>query len=440
MDGQSRPRCEGVTGAAGRSDDEALAAMGVDACPEVDTAVVNAADLMAGGLDEVPVGRSGLDEDERLMLGTVRDFARGVVLPGVIDRDREERFDRDLVRQAGELDLLGGVVPAQYGGPGLSHVTFAALVEEMSRVDHLVGLVMTFPSGLAGAGLLAFGSEAQKQELLPGLCSGQTMASAAVTEPSSGTHVADMHTVCRRDGADYVIDGQKTWISLIDVSDWILTFATLRRGGGRHAICAFVVPSNAEGITLRPFKNKLGFRAVASGEVFFDSVRVPASARVGEEGQGLDVANAAVERGRLGVASRALGIARDSLDRSVEYAQTRVVLGNPIGRYQLVQSMITDMVVGIEGARAMTYDLAHKRDVGLRGRREASLAKMHATDVALKCATDAVQIHGAYGAHEDYHVGRHFRDAKVMQIIEGQNQLHRSMVAEYALGYRTNTP
>lgn len=381
-----------------------------------------------------------LDDNTRMMVETVRDFARSHVAPGVIARDREERFDRDIIRLAGELDLLGGVVPAEYGGPGLSHVAFAALVEEMSRVDHLYGLTMTFPSGLAGAGLLAYGSDEQKQELLPPLCRGETMASAAITEPSSGTHVADIHTLCRREGDSYVIDGQKTWISLIDVSDWILTFATLSRGGGRENVCAFVVPSNAEGVTLRPFKNKLGFRAVASGDVFFDAVRVPQSALVGEEGQGLDVANAAVERGRLGVAARALGIARDCLDRSVEYAQTREVLGRPIGRFQLVQSMITDMVVGLEGARAMTYELARKRDAGQRARRDASLAKMHATDVALRCATDAVQIHGAYGVHEDYHVGRHFRDAKVMQIIEGQNQLHRGMVAEYALGYRIDGP
>jgi alkylation response protein AidB-like acyl-CoA dehydrogenase len=386
-------------------------------------------------IDGAAVGPNG-DPDARLMLDTVREFARRRVAPGVLERDRNETFDRELVSAAGALDLLGGVVPPEYGGPGLSHMTFAALVEEMSRVDHLIGLLMTFPSGLAGAGVLAFGTEEQKQELLPGLCRGETVASAAITEPSSGTHVADMHTTCRRVGSDYVLDGQKTWISLIDTSDWILTFATLSRGGGRNSVCAFVLPSATAGVTRRPFKNKLGFRAVASGDVFFDSVRVPRSALIGEEGQGLDVANAAVECGRLGVAARALGVAQDCLERSVEYAGSREVFGHPIGRFQLVQSMITDMVVGIEGARAMTYDLARKRDAGLRARREASLAKMHAADVALMCATNAVQIHGAYGAHEEYHVGRHFRDAKVMQIIEGQNQLHRSMVAEYALGYR----
>lgn len=370
------------------------------------------------------------------MVDMVREFAASVVAPGVIERDRNETYDREIVHAAGELGLLGGIVPTQYGGPGLDHQTFSAIVIEMSRVDHLVGLAMTFPSGLGGSGLLAFGTEEQRQELLPGMCTGETIASAAITEPSSGTEVRNMHTVCRRVGDDYIIDGQKTWISFIDICDWILTFATLDRAAGREAVCAFIVPRDTPGLDLRPFRNKLGFRAVASGDVFFDGVKVPAANRIGEEGQGLDVAMVAVETGRLGVASRALGIAQDCLDRSVEYAREREVFQQPIGRFQLVQSMITDMVVGIEGASAATSKLARARDEGKRARGEAALAKMHASDVALTCATHAVQIHGAYGTHEEYHVARHFRDAKVMQIIEGQNQLHRAMVAEYALGFR----
>lgn len=379
------------------------------------------------------------DAETRMMVELVRAFAREHVAPGVIERDREERYDLDLVRQLGDLDLLGGVVPHEYGGAGLSHLTFSAIIEEMSRTDHLYGLAMSFPSGLAGAGILAYGSQEQKEEYLPPLCAGETMASAAVTEPSSGTHVANMHTVCRREGDAYILQGQKIWISFIDICDWILTFATLDKNGGRSGVCAFIVPRETPGLTLRPFKNKLGFRAVASGDVFLDEVRVPAANRVGEEGQGLDVAMAAVEQGRLGVASRALGIAQDCLDRSTQYARDREVFGRPIGRFQLVQSMITDMVIGIESARSMTRTLASIRDEGRRARREASLAKMHASDVAMMCATHAVQIHGAYGIHEESHVGRHFRDAKVMQIIEGQNQLHRGMIAEYELGFRSAT-
>jgi alkylation response protein AidB-like acyl-CoA dehydrogenase len=247
-----------------------------------------------------------------------------------------------------------------------------------------------------------------------------------------------MQTHCRRDGDGYLLNGAKTWTSQLEECDWLLTFATLDRAAGRRAICAFIVPRDAPGLSFAPFKNKLGFRAVSTGEVGLDDVRVPAEALVGGEGDGFAVAMAAVETGRLGVAARALGMAQDCLDRSVTYANQRHVGGGPIARFQLVQSMITDMVVGIQGARAMVHALATQRDQGIRARGQASLAKMHASDVALMCATHAVQIHGAYGAHEDYHVGRHFRDAKIFQIVEGQNQLHRTMVAEYALGLRTD--
>lgn len=366
----------------------------------------------------------------------VRDFALRSVAPGVVERDREERCDVHLIREAGELGLLGLTVPERYGGRGLSHTAYAAALEEMSRHDHLIGLAMTLPGGLAGAGLLSHGTHEQRERYLTPLCRGEQIASTAVTEPSSGTDVPNMHTRCRRDGDTYVIDGRKTWISYIGVSDWILTFATLDPGRGRGAICAFIVPSTTSGLTFRPFRNKLGFRAISAGDIDFDGVRVPAENRLGEEGQGLSVAMSAVVSGRLGVAARALGIAQDCFDRSVEHSRKREVFGRPIGRYQMVQSMIADMVVGLEGARAMTRSLADLRDANQRASLQASLAKLHATDVAMATATAAVQVHGAYGIHEDAHVGRHFRDAKVMQIIEGNNQLHRALVSEYTLGFR----
>jgi alkylation response protein AidB-like acyl-CoA dehydrogenase len=375
--------------------------------------------------------------DEQMLVEAVRDFARGRVAPGVVERDRLEKFPRELVREAGSLDLLGGAVPREFGGAELTYVQYSAIIEEMARVDQIMALAMTLPSGLAGAGILRYGTDEQRERILPALCSGEQMAAVGVTEPGSGTAVADMQTTYRRDGGDFVINGQKTWISNITECDWVVTFAAAERGGGRNSISAFLIPRDAEGLTLSPFKNKLGFRSVSTGDVFLDNVRVSQENLIGgEEGVGFRVAMAAVETGRLGVASRALGIAQDCLDRSVAYANERIVDGGPIARYQLVQSMITDMVVGIEGARAMIRDLAARRDRNDRARREASLAKMHASDVAMTCATHAVQIHGAYGTHEEYHVARHMRDAKVFQIVEGQNQLHRAMVAEYALGLR----
>jgi hypothetical protein len=248
-----------------------------------------------------------------------------------------------------------------------------------------------------------------------------------------------MRTTCRRDGASYVLNGAKAWISMLDVADWFVTFATLDPELGRDGVCAFIVPKDTPGLTVSAYKNKLGFRPVVTGDLALEDVRVPEENLIGEEGKGYRVAMAAVETGRLTVAARAVGLAQACLDASTKYARDRIVMGQEIGRYQLVQSMITDMVLGVESARGFLYALAQARDDGNdRPRREGSVAKLQATDVAMISATAAVQIHGAYGVSDEYPVARYFRDAKVFQIIEGNNQLHRAMVAEYALGYRNS--
>jgi alkylation response protein AidB-like acyl-CoA dehydrogenase len=377
------------------------------------------------------------DTEHESLRASVRDFARREIAPLVADYDREERFPADIVRKAGELGWIGAAISPEYGGQGLDWLSFTMVIEELSRVCHIIGLSVSLPSGLAGAGILRYGSEQQKLERIAPLARGETFAGAGVTEPGGGTDVANMATRCRRDGDDYVINGAKAWISMLDHADWFLTFATLDPALGRNGVCAFIVDRDTPGLSTHPYKNKLGFRPVATGDLVLEDVRVPAANLVGEEGEGYKVAMAAVETGRLSVAARAVGVAQACLDASVAYARQREVFGQEIGRFQLVQSMITDMVVGVEGARRMTYDLARSKDAGVeRPRRDASLAKLHATDTAMSAATSAVQIHGAYGVSEEYPVARYFRDAKVFQIIEGNNQLHRGLVAEYALGYR----
>jgi hypothetical protein len=367
-----------------------------------------------------------------------RDFAEDEIATRVADYDREERFPREIVEKTAGLGWIGAVLPPEYDGAGLDWLSFAMLIEEVSRVCHIVGLVFSMPSGLVGAGILKYGTEDQKQRYIVPLVRGESFAGAGVTEPGSGTDVASMATTYRRDGDTFVLNGAKAWISMLDVGDWFLTFATRDRALGRKGVSAFIVPRESGGLTLREYKNKLGFRPLATGDLVLDNVVVPSQNLVGEEGQGYDVAMAAVEAGRLSVAARAVGLAQACLDASTSYARSRIVMGQEIGRYQLVQSMITDMTVGIESARHFLYRLAMHKDAGIvRPRREASLAKMHASDVAMMAATNAVQIHGAYGVSEEYPVARYFRDAKVFQIIEGTNQLHRAMVAEYALGYRS---
>lgn len=366
-----------------------------------------------------------------------REFALNEIAPFVTEYDREERFPREIIEKTAELGWIGAVMPAEYGGAGLDWVSFAMLIEEVSRICHIVGLVFSMPTGLVGAGILKYGTEEQKMRYIVPLLRGESLGGAGVTEPGSGTDVANMATTCRRDGASYVINGAKAWTSMVGVADWFITFATLDRSLGRKGVCAFIVPSDSPGLTTRAYRNKLGFRPLPTGDFVLDNVRVPIENRVGEEGEGYAVAMAAVETGRLSVAARAVGLAQACLDASTRYARERIVMGQEIGRFQLVQSMITEMTVGIESARYFLYRLASQKEAQIdRPRRDASLAKMHASDVAMSAATSAVQIHGAYGVSEEYPVSRYFRDAKVFQIVEGTNELHKALVAEYALGYR----
>ena len=371
------------------------------------------------------------------LLASARTFVEREVAPLVAAYDREERLPVEIMKRVGEMGWIGAPIDPEYGGQGLDWVSFAMLIEQVSRVCHVVGLVLSMPSGLVGGGILRHGSEEQKQRFVRPLLTGRSFAGAGVTEPGGGTDVANMATRCRREGDEYVISGAKAWISMLDQADWFLTFASIDPTAGRRGICAFIVDADAAGLTKAPYKNKLGFRPISTGDLILDEVRVPADRLVGEEGDGYKVAMSAVETGRLSVAARAVGLAQACLDASNSYAIEREVFSQQIGRFQLVQSMITDMVIGVESARSLVLNLAADKDAGVeRPRRAASLAKMHASDVAMQSSTAAVQIHGAYGISEEFPVARYFRDAKVFQIVEGNNQLHRGMIAEYALGYR----
>lgn len=379
-----------------------------------------------------------LTPEQKELRRLAREFAEREIAPYVAEYDREERFPVEIVRKAAALGLMGGIVPPEYGGAGLDHVTYAMVIEEIARTCHVVAVALTLPSGLVGSSILRYGTEQQKQRYLAPLARGEVFGAAGVTEARSGTDVSDMETVCRREGDGYVIQGAKMWISFLDVAEWFLTFAHLGvdERTGRKRICAFLVDRNLPGVEVRPIENKFGFRPISTGELILDGVRVPAESLLGEEGQGFEIAMNAVENGRLGVAARAVGLSQACIDAAVAYARERVVFRQPIGKFQMVQEMISDMICGTEAARLLTYRLAYLKDKGLRARSEASMAKMVASDTAMDSAVKAFQIHGAYGVSEEYPVARYLRDAKVFQIVEGNNQLHRALIAEEALGFR----
>ncbi|NEN79747.1 acyl-CoA dehydrogenase family protein [Nocardioides zeae] len=364
----------------------------------------------------------------------VRSFAEREVAPRVRDYDNEERMPRDILDGMARLDLFGGMVPEEWGGSGLDHVTFSACIEEISRVDHCLGVVMSMPSALVGAGLLKYGTDEQRKQWLAPLARGEIFGGAGVTEPQSGSDVAGMETTYVRDGDEFVINGAKTWISNLDVASFFVTFATRDRSQRHAGVSAFIIPRDTPGLSVHPFKNKLGFRPISTGELVLDNVRVGADALLGEEGKGFEVAMTAVEKGRLAVASRAVGAAQMCLDASLRYARERVVGGAPIGTYQQIQKKISDMATEIQAARLLNEHCARTLDAGERGRVETSMAKMYASDVFQRAATEAVQIHGAYGVSDEFPVARAYRDSKVFQIVEGTNEIHRKVIARELTG------
>ena len=377
-----------------------------------------------------------LSEEQTAILDTTRRFARERVRPHVRQYDREERFPHDIYAELGALGLTGGVIPEQYGGAGMDYVTYSLMIMELAQVCQVMGAAASWASGVGGLSVLKFGTEEQKQRYLVPLAKGQGPVAFALTETHTGSDVASMKARAVRDGDSYVLNGTKVWISMVDSCRWILTFATVDPSAGRKGITAFLLEPDWAGITRTPFKNKLGFRPMETGELVLDNVRVPAQNRLGAEGEGFAIAMSSVEGGRIGVASRCFGMTRACLELASEYAKTRVTFGEAIGRRQLVQSKITDMRVSYETARLLVLQAAWKKDNGDRARADTSMAKMYASDRLMRAAEDAMQIHGAYSCSDEYEIGRYWRDAKFMQTIEGSNEIHRGLVAEYELGYR----
>ncbi|MGB3412412.1 MAG: acyl-CoA dehydrogenase family protein [Microthrixaceae bacterium] len=375
-------------------------------------------------------------ESAQQLVDLVGEFARREIAPRVAAYDLAEKLPDDLLAKMAELGFFGGTVPVEDGGAGLDFVTFAAFIEEVSRTCNIMGCLLSMPSGLVGASIADFGTPEQKDRWLRPLAQGTMFGAAGVTEPGSGSDVAGMQTTYRRDGDEFVITGAKAWISNLDIASFLVTFATSDRGLRHKGISAFIIPTDTPGLGLFPYKEKVGFRPICTGEVILDEVRVPKEALLGEEGNGFAVAMTAVERGRLGVATRSVGVAQACLDEARSYAKDRTAFGHPISEFQIVQSKITDMEVGVETARLLVRKAAEALDRGERARKLTSMAKMYASDIAFRSAADAFQIHGAYGVSPEYPIGRYLRDAKVLQIVEGSNDLHRAMIGEMSVGLR----
>ncbi|MPZ25969.1 MAG: acyl-CoA dehydrogenase [Micromonosporaceae bacterium] len=365
----------------------------------------------------------------------VREFAEHEVAPRVLDYNRRRELPWDLIAQMGELGFMGGTVPTEYGGLGLSYLSLVPLVEEMSRIDHVLAILMAQPSCSVGASIMLSGTEQQRRRYLPGLAAGTLLAAGAFTEPQSGSHLAGIETTYRVDGDGYLISGSKVFITLCDHAHVFLTLA--RDAADPATITAFLVDRDTPGLSSQAIPGTMGLHSIETGFLHLDQCPVPAGARLGEPGEGLAVAQRALDRGRLAVAARCLGMAGYCLDRSVDYASQRRVGGVAIGDRQLIQAKLAEVALGVETARALVAMLASGIDRGMtRLTYYSSLAKLHASEVAWQAANHALQIHGGYGYVDEYHIERYVRDARMYLIGEGTNEIHQVLVAQCLLGQR----
>src|SRR4051795_8041656 len=377
-----------------------------------------------------------LTDEQRLIQDTVRAFVDERVLPVAVQNDIDHKLDMELIEGMAELGILGIVVPEEYGGAGLDYVAEALACEEIERGEAAFRTLISVHVGLNSLSILRYGTEEQKQRWLTPQAKGEKLACFGLTEPGAGSDVASMRSTARREGDTYVLNGQKNWISYASVADHALVFAKTDTDAKHRGISAFVVEREWPGVTTADTEHKLGIWAGSTGELFFENVEVPAENLVGEEGQGFEIAMYGLDQGRFTVAAGACGVVRACLEQSVAYARERETFGQPIGKYQFVQDMIAEMVLGYETSKLLVMQAAWLKDKGVRNTRETSLAKWHATESAFRAAHLAIQVHGAYGYSAEYGIERYFRNARAPIIYEGTTQIHKLMQAEHALGYR----
>ena len=374
-----------------------------------------------------------LSDEQKMIQALARDFAEKEVRPIAEEIDREARFPRETVRRMGELGLMGIAVPEVWGGGGGDTVAYAVALEEVSRACASHGVVMTVNNSLYCEPVARYGTNEQKARFLTPFASGQKIGCFSLTEPEAGSDATNQSTLARREGDAYRLDGRKIFVSNGREADAALVFAQTDRTKGPRGISAFLVEKGTPGFTVVKTEEKLGIRASDTAEFLFEGCRVPASSRLGEEGQGFRIAMTTIDGGRIGIGAQAVGIAVAAYEASVAYARERKSFGVPIGQHQMVQWMLADMATGIEAARLLTLRAACLKDRGEPFGPEAAMAKLFASETAMRVATDAVQVHGGYGFIKEYQVERHFRDAKITQIYEGTSQIQKLVIARHLL-------
>ena len=383
-----------------------------------------------------------LSNEHLMTRDMVRKFAQKEVAPVIKEADRKQEPLSWVYERLGRQGILGICLPVRYGGQGMDYISLGLACEELEAVDTSLRVAMSVHVGLCGLTLFQWGTEEQKKEFLMPLASGENLGCAAFTEPGMGSDVASMQTSARRQGDEYILNGEKMWISLASMADFALVTACSNAGAKKSSdgLSSFIVDLRSRGIARGDLHGKLGVRAGATGWLKFDDVHVPVRNRIGEEGEGFKITMSAFDQGRYTVGSGAAGIIRAALEASVNYAKTRKTFGKPIADHQLIQEKIAKMSQDYEIARLLYLRVGWMKNQGLRCTRETSYAKKFATEASFEAANQAIQIHGAYGYSDEYDVERYLRNARGAMIYEGTSEIQTLIQAGYALGQREDKP
>ncbi|MFI7873736.1 acyl-CoA dehydrogenase [Streptomyces salinarius] len=371
-------------------------------------------------------------DEARDLISLVRDIAQREITPSAAEEEDAGRFPREVFTLLSDAGLLGLPYDAEFGGGEQPYEVYLQVLEELAAARLTVGLGLSVHT-LASYALATYGTKEQQTEHLPAMLGGGLLGAYCLSEPASGSDAASLRTKAVREGDDWVITGTKAWITHGGIADFYTVMARTGEDGPR-GITAFLVPGDAEGLSAAVPEKKMGLKGSPTAQVHLDGVRVPDARRIGEEGQGFAIALSALESGRLGIAACAIGVAQAALDEAVSYAAERRQFGKPIADFQGLRFMLADMATQIEAGRALYLAAARLRDAGLPFAKQAAMAKLHCTDTAMRVTTDAVQILGGYGYTADFPAERYMREAKVLQIVEGTNQIQRMVIARHLAG------
>ena len=382
----------------------------------------------------------GLTDEQELIRRTAREFTDAEIIPSAKQRSRDHDFDLDLVAKIAAQGYLGAIVPAEYGGAGLDYRSYGLVVEEVGRGDSSIRTVVSVQTSLVCSVLLKFGTEAQKREYLPRLCSGELLGCFGLTEPDTGSDAANQKTRATKVDGGWRINGAKMWISLGTVAGLALVFAQTDPSLGHRGTACFLVDTAQDGFRPTPLEHKMGLHAADTAEIALDDVFAPDDAVLGEVGQGFKVAMTALDSGRFSVASGCVGVCRACLEESVKYSVEREQFDRPIASFQLVQAMIAEMRVRTDAARLLVWRAGWMKDQGIANTTETSIAKLFASEAAVWCANEAIQLHGGAGYADDHPVERHFRDVRVTTLYEGTSQIQKLIIGRAETGINALVP